>query len=50
VAQEQNKATWERYQNVNGHDRWYQSRLLGSSLNSSKAFGGGEHLKANGFE
>jgi hypothetical protein len=29
-------------------ESWYQNMLLGPSVNSSKVFGGGEHLEANG--
>jgi hypothetical protein len=40
-------ATVEQRQGLNKFEKWYQSKLLGSSANSSKEFGGGERLKAS---
>jgi hypothetical protein len=38
------------HQGVNECEKWYQSKFLRLSVNFSKAFGGGEWLKANGLE
>jgi len=50
MTQEHNKAMWEWHQNANECNRWYQSRLLRSSVIFFKEFEGGEHLKENGLK